>query len=149
MIVLREKRDLLTIGHRKIAGLSTTGDIYIWGIEYFKNGSIDTYEQYNCSVSNWEGINYTNLCSPTKVETTNSTMANTLKFQSIQGGLDAFVAKTEGGKYYKISHPKLKKIQVISIDTSIQGYLGYKAEDCPMNPLHNIRKSIEDIIEYK
>lgn len=27
--------------------------------------------------------------------------------------------------------------------------LGYKAEDCPMNPLHNIRKSIEDIIEYK
>ena len=27
--------------------------------------------------------------------------------------------------------------------------LGYKAEDCPMNPLHNIRKSIEDIVEYK
>ena len=27
--------------------------------------------------------------------------------------------------------------------------LGYKAEDCPMNPLHNIRKSIEEIIEYK
>ena len=24
--------------------------------------------------------------------------------------------------------------------------LGYKAEECPMNPLHNIRKSIEDII---
>ena len=27
--------------------------------------------------------------------------------------------------------------------------LGYKAEDCLMNPLHNIRKSIEDIVEYK
>ena len=27
--------------------------------------------------------------------------------------------------------------------------LGYKAEDCPMNPLHNIRKSIEDLVEYK
>ncbi len=27
--------------------------------------------------------------------------------------------------------------------------LGYKAEDCPMNPLHNIRKSIKDIVEYK
>ena len=27
--------------------------------------------------------------------------------------------------------------------------LGYKAEDCPMNPLHNIRKPIEDIVEYR
>ena len=27
--------------------------------------------------------------------------------------------------------------------------LGYKAEDCPMNPLHNKRKSIEDLVEYK
>ena len=119
---------LLTIGHRKIAGLSTTGDIYIWGIEYFKDGSIDTYEQYNCSVSNWDGETY-NLCLPTKVETTNSTMASTLKFESIQSGLDAFVAKTEDGKYYKISHPKLKKIQVISVDEAIKSYSEYKALD--------------------
>ncbi len=27
--------------------------------------------------------------------------------------------------------------------------LGYKAEDCPINPLHNKRKSIEEIVEYK
>ena len=27
--------------------------------------------------------------------------------------------------------------------------LGYKAEDCPMNPMHDKRKAIEDIIEYK
>ena len=27
--------------------------------------------------------------------------------------------------------------------------LGYKTEDCPMNPLHDKRKSIEDIVEYK
>lgn len=27
--------------------------------------------------------------------------------------------------------------------------LGYKAEDCPINPLHDKRKSIEDIVEYK
>lgn len=120
---------LLTIGFRKMAALSTTGDIYIWGREYFINGSTSSFEQYTCTGNNWEGINYTNLCSPTKVETTNSTMASTLKFQSIQGGLDAFVAKTEDGKYYKISHPKLKKIQVFSIDTAIQSYSGYKAED--------------------
>lgn len=27
--------------------------------------------------------------------------------------------------------------------------LGYKANDCPMNPLHNKRKNIKDIVEYK
>ena len=27
--------------------------------------------------------------------------------------------------------------------------LGYKAEDCPMNPLHDKRKALEEIVEYK
>lgn len=27
--------------------------------------------------------------------------------------------------------------------------LGYKAEDCPINPLHDKRKAQEDIVEYK
>ena len=27
--------------------------------------------------------------------------------------------------------------------------LGYKTDDCPTNPLHNIRKSIDEIVEYK
>ena len=27
--------------------------------------------------------------------------------------------------------------------------LGYKTEDCPMNPLHSVRKNIEEIVEYK
>lgn len=27
--------------------------------------------------------------------------------------------------------------------------LGYKAEDCPVNPFHEQRKKIEDIVEYK
>ena len=27
--------------------------------------------------------------------------------------------------------------------------LGYKTNDCPMNPLHEKRKNIEDLIEYK
>ncbi len=119
---------LLTIGHRKMAGLSTSGDIYIWGREYFQNGSTSTYEQYPCSVSNWEAKTY-DLCTPTKVETTNSTMTSSLKFESIKGGLDAFVAKSEDGKYYKISHPKLRKIQVLSVDTTIQSYSEYKASD--------------------
>lgn len=114
---------LLTIGHRKIAGLSTTGDIYIWGREYFENNSSSSFEDYNCD-NKWENINY-DLCTPTKVQITNSTMNTSLKFESIQGGLDAFVAKTDDGKYYKISHPKNKKIQVISIDEVIKNYTDY------------------------
>ena len=27
--------------------------------------------------------------------------------------------------------------------------LGYKTDDCPINPLHSIRKNIKDIVEYK
>ena len=27
--------------------------------------------------------------------------------------------------------------------------LGYRTVDCPINPLHNKRKNIEDIVEYK
>lgn len=27
--------------------------------------------------------------------------------------------------------------------------LGYKTEDCPVNPLHEIRKNIEELVEYK
>ena len=27
--------------------------------------------------------------------------------------------------------------------------LGYKTEDCPVNPLHDKRKKIEDLVEYK
>lgn len=27
--------------------------------------------------------------------------------------------------------------------------IGYKADDCPMNPNHTIRKSIDEIVEYK
>lgn len=114
---------LLTIGHRKMAGLSETGDIYIWGREYLKDNSSSSFETYTCD-NKWNNINY-DLCSPTKVQTNNSTMATTLKFESIQGGLDAFVAKTDDGKYYKISHPKNKKIEVVSVDESIKGYSEY------------------------
>ncbi len=116
---------LLTIGHRKMAALSTAGDIYIWGSEYYQNNSSTALENYNCS-NTWESIKF-DLCTPTKIANTNSTMAGSLKFESIQGGLDAFVAKSIDGKYFKISHPKTKKIQVISLDEAIKSYSSYVA----------------------
>ena len=117
----------LTMGHKKIAALSTTGDIHIWGNEYLKDGSEDSYEVFPCNVT-WETNNY-DLCTPTLVELSNSNMLSFLKFESIKGGLDAFVAKTDGGKYYKISHPKNKKIQVLSLEDVIKAYSEYNSVD--------------------
>jgi nitroreductase len=27
--------------------------------------------------------------------------------------------------------------------------MGYKAEDCPMNPMHNVRKNLNEIVEER
>lgn len=101
--------------------LSSTGDIYIWGVESkIANGS--------CTANNWEGVNF-NLCSPTKVTTSNSTIGSNINFESIQGGLEAFVAKGTDGKYYKIHQPKDKKIQVQLVNNVISTYSTYNATD--------------------
>lgn len=112
---------LLTIGYRKMGALSTTGDIYIWGVE--DNNSVSK----NCSAT-WEGISF-DLCGLTKITTSNSTLTSTKKFSSLKGGLQAFVAKDENEKYYKIWQPKNKKIQVIAVDDIIKTYSDYVATD--------------------
>ena len=112
---------LLTIGYRKIGALSTTGDIYIWGVE--DNNS----NNKNCKET-WEGISF-DLCGLTKISTVNSTLTTTKKFNSLKGGLQAFVAKDENEKYYKIWQPKNKKIQVIAVDDIIKTYSDYVATD--------------------
>lgn len=111
---------LLTIGYRKMGALSTTGDIYIWGVEANISNS-------RCGET-WEGVTF-NLCSPTKVSTTNSTLSSNINFESIQGGLEAFVAKGTDGKYYKIHQPLGKKIQVQLVNDVISSYSGYSAVD--------------------
>jgi len=109
---------LLTIGYRKMGAISSTGDIYIWGNEYFKDNSTTDYESYPCSVS-WEGIAY-NLCSPQKITITNSTLTSPVTFESIKGGLQSFVAQDSDGNYYKIYQPKTKKINVELVSDIIQ-----------------------------
>lgn len=111
---------LLTIGYRKMGALSSTGDIYIWGVE--------DYISNNRCGETWEGVNF-NLCSPTKVTTSNSTIGSNINFESIQGGLEAFVAKGTDGKFYKIHHPKDKKIQVQLVNNVISTYSTYNATD--------------------
>jgi hypothetical protein len=111
---------LLTIGYRKMGALSTTGDIYIWGME-------DNISNSNCSET-WESIKF-NLCSPTKVIASNSTLSSNITFQSIYGGLEAFIALGSDGKYYKIHQPKNKKIQVELINNIIKTYSTYIEAD--------------------
>jgi hypothetical protein len=108
---------LLTIGYRKIGALSTTGDIYIWGVETQNSNNYDCTER-------WEYVSY-NLCFPTAVTTSNSTMSEDLTFTSIKGGLEAFIAEDTNGNYYKIYHPKNKKIQVESLNEAIKTYSEY------------------------
>ncbi len=112
---------LLTIGYRKIGALSTTGDIYIWGVET-KNSN-----NYDCTET-WE-YKYYNLCEPTRVTTSNSTMTEDLTFKSIKGGLEAFIAQATNGNYYKIYHPLRKKIQVESLNEKIKTYSEYNEAD--------------------
>ena len=111
---------LLTIGYRKMGALSTTGDIYIWGMEENISNSI-------CNET-WESINF-NLCTPTKVTKDNSTLSSNITFQSIYGGLEAFIALGSDGKYYKIHQPRDKKIQVELINDTIKTYSEYKEAD--------------------
>ena len=111
---------LLTIGYRKMGALSTTGDIYIWGIEdNISNGSCYEY---------WENVSF-NLCAPTKITKNNSTLTSNITFESIYGGLESFVALGSDGKYYKIHQPYNKKIQVELVDDSIKSYSTYVEED--------------------
>lgn len=109
----------LSLGHRKIVGLSNDGYVYMWGMETY-NSNYDG----NCNVT-WES-RAMNLCAPLKLIPENSNSSNKT-FESIQGGLDAFVGKDKDGKYFKISQPKGKKIQVISIDDAIKTYSSYSA----------------------
>ena len=56
-------------------------------------------------------------------------MTSSKKFESIQGGLEAFIAVDSEGKYYKVYQPKSKKIQVISVEDTIKNYSEYNADD--------------------
>lgn len=108
-VLFKDITYLLTIGYRKMAALSNSGDIFIWGLDDY-NGN-----RCNQTISNQT----INLCSPYKV-------ASTISFTEIKGGLNAFVAKGSDGKYYKISQqwgylPKIESVNdKIKVDYSSQ-----------------------------
>ena len=114
-VLFKDITYLLTIGYRKMAALSNSGDIYLWGLDNY-------YSTNNCSktVEN----KTINLCSPYKVP-------STISFTSIQGSLNAFVAKGSDGKYYKISQPwgYLPKIELVNDKIRVDYSSQYVAAD--------------------
>lgn len=102
-VLFKDITYLLTIGYRKMAALSNSGNVYLWGL--------DNYYNYSCK----QKINNTtvNLCSPLKVD-------SDIVFTSIQGGLNAFFAKGEDEKYYKISQAWGKEVKVESVEELIK-----------------------------
>ncbi len=125
--------------YRKIAALSATGELYIWG----KDTNIADMTTNSCSVT-WESVNF-NLCQATKITTTNSNIPTDLTFEWIKSGLRTIIALGNNGKYYKIEQPKTKKIQVteivvpvgvLSIDLTSNGTVVYVTSDNKLISTH-------------
>ena len=87
-------------GYRKILALSDSGDLYIWGADNYNSAG-------ECEVT-WDGEVY-NLCSAKKIETS-------LKFKEIKASLKSFIALSTDNNYYKISHEKDKKIEIVALN---------------------------------
>ena len=104
----------LTIRYRRIGGLSTSGDIYTWGLDNNITPLNTCYQQLDGKTQN--------LCAPLKVETN-------IKFVSILGGQQTFLATDKDGKYYRISQAYGKRAVVDNINDLIKSYSEYKAED--------------------
>ncbi len=103
-IKFKDISNTLSDGYRKIFALSTTGEIYLWGMDT----NIATMP--TCNVT-WEGVSF-NLCQATRITITNSTLPENLTFESIHSGRHAIIALGSDGKYYKIEQPLNKKVQV-------------------------------------
>jgi hypothetical protein len=97
----------LSTGYKKMFALSTTGELYLWGMDT----NIATMP--TCSVT-WEGVSF-NLCQATRITTVNSNLPVDLTFESIRSGLRSIIALGSNGRYYKIEQPINKKVQISEI----------------------------------
>ena len=109
----------LAIGYRKMFALSTTGELYLWGMDT----NIATMP--TCGVT-WEGVTF-NLCQATRITKDNSNLPDDLTFVSMRSGIKAIIALGSNGKYYKIEQPKSKKVQITEIKDDTTTLLGTTA----------------------
>ena len=108
---------LLTIGFRRMGAITKTGNIYIWGVEEYNTSTSTKLGECSKKTNNSQ---WANMCSPTIINKDTSNMQTTIKFESLKGGIDAFIAKDENKKYYKISQRGDTKINVEEISGKIK-----------------------------
>lgn len=145
---------LTTFGFRRIGALSSSGEVYIWGIED-NNGSNTTTIYGNCSKSWLNKANTTNIaydmCAPVKItldnsiKNNNTTLTTIPKFEYLRGGIDAFIAKDGNGVYYRIRQEKDKKIEVDDIRTLIPTKWEYSADNDKEIISADISRTINDL----
>ena len=98
---------LTTFGFRRIGALSSSGEVYIWGVEDNNGSTTDTI--YGGCTKTWNSVSY-DMCAPVKITSNNSNLSTIPNFKYIRGGIDAFIAKDDAGVYYRIRQEKSKKI---------------------------------------
>lgn len=108
---------LLTIGFRRMGAITKTGNIYIWGVEEYNTSTTITLGDCSKKINNSE---WANMCKPTMVNENTSNMQTAINFESLKGGIDAFIAIDVAGNYYKISQLENTKIKVEKISEKIK-----------------------------
>lgn len=104
----------LSVGYRRLAGLTSTGDIYTWGLDNNISSRTSCFETIN-------GISI-NLCKPLLVQ-------SDIKFETILGGQQTFLATDTQGNYYRISQPRGSLPKVDNVNELIKNYTEYKSDD--------------------
>lgn len=112
----------ISIGYRRVAGLSTNGDIYTWGLDTYTTGKNTKcipkafYTQKGRFVGNYKDLNF---CEPMKVQ-------SSVSFTSIRSGQQSFIAKDKDDNFYKISQDMFKEAPVMlnvhKIENLIKSY---------------------------
>lgn len=105
----------LSIGYRRIAGLTKAGHVYTWGLDYRNVINNNTCRQ-KILINNTS--TKTNLCSPLKV--------SEQTFVSIVGGQQNFILKDLEGSYHKLTQkkgygPTIEEISTLIKDSKYSG----------------------------
>lgn len=138
---------LTTFGFRRIGALSSSGEVYIWGVEDNNGSTTDTI--YGDCTKTWKNtknvsINY-DMCAPIKITIENSNLSTIPNFKYIRGGIDAFIAKDDAGVYYRIRQEKSKKIEVDDIRNLIPQKWGYNSVDDREIISADISRTVNDL----
>lgn len=108
----------ISVGYRRIAGVTPDGDIYTWGLDN------QITNMGNCN-QNIDGQTI-NFCEPVRLD-------SNINFTSVLGGQQGFIAKNDSGEFFRITQPKesgqgtLAKVE--NINDLIKNHEKYDSEN--------------------